>query len=120
MLLGMLHRALSEIDGTIVHCMACLTRVLPLASLLQLIPRLTADLQATVIKPKPILALAPMFFSNPEEGPTVVDTSSSAITVIVKGKEIAETIIDGGSGVNVINRRTCDNLGIREWELCPF
>ena len=60
------------------------------------------------------------FFSNPEEGPTVVDTSSLAITAIVKGKEIAGTIIDGGSGVNVISLQTCDNLGIREWEPCPF
>ena len=50
----------------------------------------------------------------------MVDTSSPAITTIVKGKEIAGTIIDGGSGVNVISRKTCDNLGIREWELCPF
>ena len=38
----------------------------------------------------------------------------------IKGKEIAGTIIDGGSGVNVISRHTCDNLGIREWEPCPF
>ena len=43
-------------------------------------------------------------FSNPDEGPTVVDTSSPTITTIVKGKEIAGTIIDGGSGVNVISR----------------
>ena len=92
--------------------------MLPLARLLQLVPRITADLQATIIKPKP--TPAPTVFSNPEEGPTVVDTSSPAITVIVKGKEITGTIIDGGSGVNVISRRTCDNLGIREWESCPF
>ena len=50
----------------------------------------------------------------------VVDTSSPTITIIVKGKEIAGTIIDRGSGVNVISRRTCDTLGIRKWELCPF
>ena len=92
--------------------------VLPLACLLQLVPRFTVDLQATVINPKP--TPTPVFFFNPKEGPTVVDTSSPTITVIVKGKEITETIIDGGSGVNVISRRTCDNLGIREWESCPF
>jgi hypothetical protein len=92
--------------------------VLPLARLLQLVPRFTADLQASVSKPKP--TPAPAFFSNPEEGPAVVDTSSPAITAIVKGKEIAGTIVDGGSGVNVISRQTCDNLGIREWEPCPF
>ena len=92
--------------------------VLPLARLLQLVPQFTADLRATVTKPKP--APAPTFFSNPEEGPTVVDTSSPANTTLVKGKEITGTIIDGGSGVNVISRQTCDNLGFREWESCPF
>ena len=92
--------------------------VLPLARLLQLVPRITADLQATVVKPKP--TPAPTFFSNPKEGPAVVDTSNPAITVIVKGKEIAGTIIDGGSGVNIISKRTCDTLGIPEWEPCPF
>ena len=92
--------------------------MLPLARLLQLVPRFTADLQAAGIKPKP--TPAPAFFSNPEEGPTVVDTSSPAIKEIVKGKEIAGTIIDAGSGLNVISRQTCDNLGIREWEPCPF
>ena len=49
-----------------------------------------------------------------------MDTSSPTITVIIKGKEITGTIIDGGSGVNVINKRTCDTLGIRDWEPCPF
>ena len=68
--------------------------VLPLARLLQLVPRFTTDLQATVTKPKPASEPAPTFFSNPEEGLTVVDTSSSAITVLVKGKEITGTIID--------------------------
>ena len=65
--------------------------VLPLARLLQLVPRFTTDLQATVIKPKP--APAPAFFSNPEEGPVVVDTSILGITMIVKGKEIAGIIV---------------------------
>ena len=86
--------------------------VLPLARLLQLVPRLTADLQVTVIKPKP--TPSSVFFSNSEEGPAVVDTSNPTITVIVKGKEIAGTIIDGGSGVNVISKRTCDTLGNQE------
>ena len=49
---------------------------------------------------------------QPEEGSTIVDTNSSAITVIIKGKEITRTIVDGGFGVNVISQRTCDNMGI--------
>ena len=28
--------------------------------------------------------------------------------------------MDGGSGVNVINKTTCDRLGITKWEACPF
>ena len=63
---------------------------------------------------------APVLFSNPEEGPTVVDTNSPVITAIVKGQELLGTVIDGGSGVNVISLRTCDALGIHEWEPCPF
>ena len=54
------------------------------------------------------------FFSNMEKGPTIVDTNSPAITTIVKGRELAEMIIDGGSGVNVISLRTCDTLGIQD------
>ena len=33
-----------------------------------------------------------------------MDTSSLAIMIIIKGKEIPETIVDGGSGVNVISQ----------------
>ena len=92
--------------------------MLPLARLLQLVPQFTASLQTTVTELEP--TPAPTFFSNPEEGPTIVDTSSLAIRVIVKGKKIAGAIVDGGSGVNVINKRTCDTFGIREWEPYPF
>ena len=46
---------------------------------------------------------APTFFSNPEKGPTVVDTNSLAIIAIVKGRELSGMIIDGGSGVKVIS-----------------
>ena len=33
---------------------------------------------------------------------------------------MAGAIVDGGSGVNVINKTTCDRLGIRKWDACPF
>ena len=91
---------------------------LPLGRLLQLVPRFTEGLKSgmTTSETQP----APAFFSNPEEGPAVVDTTSPAITAIVKGKELPGTIIDGGSGVNVISLRTCDALGIADWEPCPF
>ena len=61
-----------------------------------------------------------VFFSNPEEGPTVVDTSSLVVTIINKGSEVSKTIIDRDSSVNVISQLTCDTLGIKEWEPCPF
>ena len=90
--------------------------MLPLARLLQLVPRFTADLQAAVTKPTPTPAST--FFSNPDEGPAVVDTSSPAITTIVKGKEIQGTIIDGGSGVNVVVKKTVHKRNRRAiaWE----
>ena len=55
-----------------------------------------------------------------KEGLAVMDENSLAVTVIVKGKEVPGTIINGGSKVNVISIRTCDKLGIQEWEPCPF
>ena len=45
--------------------------------------------------------MTPTFFTNLGEGPTVVDTNSSAVMVILKGNEVPDTIIDGGSRVNV-------------------
>ena len=62
--------------------------------------------------------LAPTFFSN-LEGLAVEDKNNLAITAIIKGREVPGTIVDGGSGVNVISQRTCDTLGLREWEPCP-
>ena len=50
----------------------------------------------------------------------MVDTSSLTVTVIIKGSEVLGTIIDEGSDVNVISQRTCETLGISEWEPCPF
>ena len=92
--------------------------MLPLGRLLQLVPRFTDGLKSAWAPPNPMPA--PAFFSNPEEGPTMVDTSSPAITTIIKGREVPGTIVDGGSGVNVISLRTCNTLGIQEWEPCPF
>ena len=59
---------------------------LPLGQLLQLVPRFTKGLKTgmTAVDTSP----ASTFFSNPEEGPMVVDTSSTAITAIIKGREL--------------------------------
>ena len=92
--------------------------MLPLGRLLQLAPRFTDGLKSTLAPSSP--TPAPAFFSNPEEGPAVVDTNSPAITAIIKGRELLSTIVDGGSGVNVISLQTCNTLGIQEWEPCLF
>ena len=68
--------------------------MLPLGRLLQLVPRFTEGLKMTLISQNPEPTLT--FFSNPEEGPVVVDTSIPTITMIIKGKDLTETIIDGG------------------------
>ena len=42
-------------------------------------------------------------FTSTSDGPTVVDHNNPAIQMVLKGQEIVGCIIDGGSGVNVIN-----------------
>ena len=49
-----------------------------------------------------------------------MDEQNPSIKVIIHGQEIEGAIVDGGSGVNVINKTTCDRLGITKWEACPF
>ena len=72
--------------------------MLPLRRLLQLVPWFTEGLKTVLTSQNS--EPAPVFLSNPKEGSTVVDTSNLTIIVITKGKEIIETIIEGGSGVN--------------------
>ena len=49
-----------------------------------------------------------------------MDEQSPLINVIIRGQEVAETIVDCGSGVSVINTTRFDKLGITEWDACPF
>ena len=49
-----------------------------------------------------------------------MDEKSPTIKVVIQGQEVAGAIVDGGSGVNVINKITCDRLGIKKWDACPF
>ena len=39
--------------------------------------------------------------------------------MIFQGQEVSGSIVDGGSGINVINKLTYDRLGI-QWETYPF
>ena len=49
-----------------------------------------------------------------------MDEQSPSIKVIIWGQEVAGTIVESGSGVNVINKITCDKLGITKWDACLF
>ena len=49
-----------------------------------------------------------------------MDHHNPAPTVIIKGQEVPGCLIDGGSGVNIISKSTCDRLGIQNWEACSF
>ena len=62
----------------------------------------------------------PAHFTKPNLGPTFIEHRNPAIKVLVQGTEIKGCIVDGGSGVNVISKATCTNLGITSWENCPF
>ena len=54
------------------------------------------------------------------KGPTIMDEQNPTMKVIIRGQEVSGSIVDGGSRVNVINKTTCDHLGITTWEACPF
>ena len=64
--------------------------------------------------------MIPAKFAESITGPAMVDHHNPAIKVILQGEEIPGCIVNGGSGVNVISKATCNRLGIIEWELCPF
>ena len=49
-----------------------------------------------------------------------MDEQSPSIKVVIRGQEVTGTIVDDGLGVNVINKITCDRLGITKWDACPF
>ena len=90
--------------------------ILPLVLFLKLVPQFTEGLRMALASPKPIVALT--YFTNPSKGPTIIDENNLTVTIIVKGKKVPTKI--GDSRVNVISRRMCYNLGIREWEPYPF
>ena len=50
----------------------------------------------------------------------MVDHHNPAIKVLVHGQEIPGCIVDGGSGLNINNKATCNLLGITSWEVCPL
>ena len=59
-------------------------------------------------------------FIESSMGLAVIDHQNPAIKVVLQGEEIPGCIVNGGSGLNVINKGTCNRLGITEWEVCPL
>ena len=55
------------------------------------------------------------YFTHPMKGLAIMDEQSTRTKVIIHGQEVL-----GSIRVNVINKNTCDQLGIRKWEACPF
>ena len=62
----------------------------------------------------------PTHFTEPNHKPTIIDHQNPVIKVLVQGTEITGCVVDGGSGMNVITKANCNNLGITSCENCPF
>ena len=92
--------------------------ILTMEKLLQLVPRVRRTIEDRITRRSS--RGVSTNFTGSSDGPTVVDHSNPAIKVILQGQEVVRCIIDGGSGINVISARICEQLGISEWEACPF
>ena len=91
---------------------------LTLAGLLKLVQRFTEKVTTLMAQKEAEHVLVNC--SQPSIGPTIMDEQSPSIKVIIRGQEVARTIVDGGSGVNVINNTTCDKLEFTKWDACSF
>ena len=56
----------------------------------------------------------------PTTSPPLMDSQNLSVQILVRGQQVSGSIIDGGSGVNVIIEATCSKLDITEWESSPF
>ena len=89
-----------------------------MARLLQLVPRFTEKV-ATLVTQKGTNQVL-VNYNQPSDGPKIMHEQRPSIKVVSQGQEVAGAIVDGGYGVNVINKTTCDRLGIKKWDACPF
>ena len=62
----------------------------------------------------------PVNLAEPGTGPPLMGSQNPVVKIDIKGLDIHRCIIDGGSGVNVINEATCHDLDISHWEPCPL
>ena len=80
---------------------------LPLVGLLKLFPRFTKTVTTLLTKElEPVI----VNFTDPIQGPTILDEQNALVKVIIRGQEVANSIIDGRSGVDVTSKRTRDRL----------
>ena len=92
--------------------------ILKMEKLLQLVPRFRRIIEDRITG-RPDRSISANF-TGTNDGITVVDHNNPAIKLILQGQEVAGCIINEGSGINVISARTCERLGISEWEACLF
>mgnify|MGYP000335418363 CR=1 FL=1 len=91
---------------------------MPLHKLLQLLPRFKDTLASLTSDTKSTSLLVNL--AEPGTGPPLMDSQNPVVKIIIKGCDLHGCIIDGGSGVNVISEATCQDLGLTQWEPCPF
>ena len=76
-----------------------------------MVPRFTNKVAQVIAKNK--MEEVAVSFTNLTQEVTVMDEHSPSIEVIIKGQEVSRSIVDGVSGVNVINKLICDRLNIK-------
>ena len=91
---------------------------MPLHQLLQLLPRFKETIQSRIAGLEP--TTSSVHLTAPEPRPPLMDSQNPTVKIVIKGHKVHGCIIDGGSGVNVISEATCHDLGLTQWESCPF
>ena len=84
----------SEVDETWQILADCKIS-LPLARLLQLVPRFKEKV-ATLVTQKDTEQIL-VNYNQPSNGPTIMDEQSPTVKVVIQGQEVASAIVDGGS-----------------------
>ena len=82
---------------------------LTMRKLLNLVPRFQQAMEARLQTPHKVI---PTLFTEPNHASPVIDHQNPTIKVLVHGTEITRCVVDGGTGVNVISKAICTNLGI--------
>ena len=97
--------------------MAGIRITMTLEQLLRLVPRFHEGIRRTLGGATPTPATTVQLT---EVNPRVMDCDCPSIHAILDGQSVPKILIDGGSGVNVINVAVCQQLGITKWEPCMF